>query len=254
MPNLQLETEIIYGPLFSRRLGRSLGVNILPPQRKVCSLNCIYCHYGATNEWTLAPGRLGFPSVEQVSAEVERGLWRHRFVDCLTFSGNGEPTLHPEFAAIAAAVHQLRDAISPAVKLALFSNATTAGSAPVRAGLAAFDLPILKLDAGDAATFAAVNRPCQGVSFEPLLRALHGLPNLIVQTLLVDGPASNVGAAALEAWLAVLADLRPASVQLTSSDYPVASCSTKRVSPERLRRIAALVTERTGVAAQAYWR
>ncbi len=254
MPVLRLETEIIYGPLISRRLGRSLGVNLLPIGRKVCSFNCTYCHYGATDECSLAPCPEGFPTLEQVLEGVERALRRYRYVDTLTFSGNGEPTLHPQFTEIIAEVRRLRDHISPSIKLAIFSNATTASRPSVREALAAFDTPMMKLDAGDSATLAQVNHPCTGATIEGVTGALRGLPRLIVQSVLVGGPVSNASGAAHEAWVAALADLRPAQLQIASTDYPVPSTAVHRVPPAELRRIAEDVHARTGIAAEAYWR
>jgi wyosine [tRNA(Phe)-imidazoG37] synthetase (radical SAM superfamily) len=253
MPILKLKREIVYGPLFSRRLGRSLGVNILPPERKVCSFDCVYCHSGATDEHTLTPAEEGFPTIEKVLADVEEGLRTYPYVDFLTFSGNGEPTLHPQFPTIAAEVRRLRDAISPRVKLALFSNATTAVHAPVRAALEAFDMPMMKLDAGDPGTFSRVNRPCRGVDWDAMVQALAGLPHLTVQSVLINGPVSNVRGEAYAAWRAALAALRPAHVQIYSTDYPVPEAGVRKVPPPLLKRIAAEVEEQSSVSAQAYW-
>lgn len=94
---LQLQTDIIYGPINSRRLGRSLGINLLPNDRKLCSFNCVYCHYGRTDVKTLLPEDVHFPSVEQVLDAVEEVLRTYPDVDYFTFSGNGELTLHPHF-------------------------------------------------------------------------------------------------------------------------------------------------------------
>ncbi len=252
MPIFRLENEIVYGPLLSRRLGRSLGLNILPTTRKVCSFDCVYCHYGATREKTLAPIAAGFPSADQILAAVEQGLRRYRFVDCLTFSGNGEPTLHPEFAALAAEVRRLRDRISPRVRLAIFSNSTTAGRPEVKDALSAFDDPIMKLDAGDPSTLSAVNRPCPGVTCEGLLAGLRDLPNLIIQSVLIGGRVSNSSSAPYQAWLEALATLRPAQVQVYSTHYPVPDESIRRVPHPLLREIAQEVAERLGVPATAY--
>jgi wyosine [tRNA(Phe)-imidazoG37] synthetase (radical SAM superfamily) len=254
MPVLQLERGIVYGPLFSRRLGRSLGVNVLPPDRKICSFDCVYCHYGATDERTLTPASAGFPTVERVLTGVEEGLRAYPYVDFLTFSGNGEPTLHPQFPTIVAEVCRLRDEISPGVKLALFSNGTTAGRAPVRRALAAFDAPLMKLDVGDSGTFSRINRPCRGVTWEGVVRALDGLPRLMVQSVLIGGRVSNVRDAAYEAWLDALAALQPARLQIYSTDYPVPDdAGVRQVPPPLLRRIAAQVERETGVPTLAYW-
>jgi len=252
MPILSLETEIVYGPLFSRRLGRSLGVNILPTTRKVCSFDCVYCHYGPTHEKTLTPCTTGFPALEQIISAVEQGLRRYPYVDYLTFSGNGEPTLHPQFTTVAAEVRHLRDRISPRVRLAIFSNSTTAMRPAVRDALSAFDAPIMKLDAGDCATFSMINRPCVGVTWDGLIAGLRELPKVIIQSVLIGGRLANSRDAPYQAWLEALASLRPAHVQVYSTDYPVPDESIHRVPRALLREIAQEVTQRLGVPATAY--
>jgi wyosine [tRNA(Phe)-imidazoG37] synthetase (radical SAM superfamily) len=250
---LPLETAIIYGPLFSRRLGRSLGVNLLPFDRKVCSFDCVYCHYGSTTVKTLVPSGVPFPSADTVLKTIETALRRYPHVDALTFSGNGEPTLHPHFPAIVAETRRLRDDIAPNVKLALFSNATTAHLPHIQESLHDFDLPILKLDAGDPATLARINRPAPGVTLDTILEGLKATPNLIVQSVLIDGDVSNSKGEAFEAWVAALDAIRPANVQIYSTDYPVPDADVERVLPYVLKRIAAEVTERTGLRVEAFW-
>ena len=251
------ETTIIYGPLFSRRLGRSLGVNLLPFDRKVCSFDCVYCHYGHTTVHT-AMGRdleiaATFPDMGNVLRAVETALRRYPHVDALTFSGNGEPTLHPHFPAIVAETRRLRDAIAPNVKLALFSNATTAHLSRIQESLNDFDLPILKLDAGDPATLARINRPAPGVTLDTILEGLKATPDLVVQSVLIDGVVSNIKGEAFEAWVTALDAIRPAAVQIYSTDYPVPDVGVERVPPYILKRIARKVTERTGVRVGAFW-
>ncbi|MEJ5311980.1 MAG: radical SAM protein [Anaerolineae bacterium] len=253
MSVLPLETTLTYGPLFSRRLGRSLGVNVLPFECKVCSFDCIYCHYGYTTVKTLTPSGVTFPAVDAILHAIETALRRYPHVDALTFSGNGESTLHPHFPAIVAETRRLRDALAPNVKLALFSNATTAHLPHIQASLPAFDLPILKLDAGDPTTLARINRPAAGVTLDSILTGLKATPNLIVQSVLIDGAVSNSSGEALEAWIAALDAIRPAAVQLYSTDYPVPDEGVERVPPYVLKRIAAEVAERTGLHIEAFW-
>jgi len=250
---LPLERDIIYGPLFSRRLGRSLGVNLLPTGYKLCSFDCVYCHYGRTDVKTLAPRKGDFPAVRRVLTVVEMALRKHPDVAYLTFSGNGEPTLHPHFSTIVAAVRRLRDDLSPDVRLALFSNGTTAHLPHVRESLALFDAPILKLDAGDPETLARINRPAPQVKLEDILNGLKEVPGCIIQSVLVDGKVSNIQGQAFEAWVAALAAIRPTLVQIYSTDYPVPEAGVERVLPYVLKRIAGEVEERTGLRMRAYW-
>ena len=250
---LPLEKNMVYGPLFSRRLGRSLGVNLLPTGYKLCSFDCVYCHYGRTDVKTLSPPARDFPWTKQVLRAVEAALRKPPNVDYLTFSGNGEPTLCPSFPAIATAVRRLRDDLSPEVRLAIFSNGTTAHLPHVQEALSLFDAPILKLDAGDLETLARINRPAPEVKLEDILDGLKEVPGCIIQSVLVDGEVSNVRGEAFEAWVAALAAIRPTEVQIYSTDYPVPEAGVERVLPYVLKRIAGEVEERTGLRVHAYW-
>lgn len=254
MDVLPLETAIVYGPIYSRRLGRSLGINLLPPGRKICSFDCIYCHYGHTPPAgkTLTPERTQLPTLVEVVEAVERALRHSRPFDCLTFSGNGEPTLHPGFRAIVAEVRRLRDRFKPEAQLVLLSNASTLHLESVREALALFDKPILKLDAGDPATFAAINRPLPEIVLERIIARLKDVPNLIVQAVLIEGPCTNARGAAYEAWLEALAEVRPLEVQIYSTDRPVPEATVERVPPVVLRRIAEEVRYCIGAKAVAF--
>lgn len=253
MSVLPLETGIIYGPIRSRRLGISLGVNLLPTRYKLCSFDCVYCHYGHTAVKSLSADARDLPWSREVLREVEVALRKFPHIDTITFSGNGEPTLHPAFAKIATAVRDLRDSIAPNVKLALFSNATTAHLEPIHEALALFDLPMLKLDAGDPDTLAAINRPAPEVSWEHIVGGLEQVPNLLIQSVLIDGEVTNVTEAAFEAWVDTLVKLDPARVQIYSTDYPVPENSVERVLPYALKRIAEDVKARTGLPIEALW-
>lgn len=247
---LALETEIVYGPILSRRLGLSLGVNLLPTRYKPCSFDCVYCHYGPTDVKSLNPEPRSLPRSQNILRAVEIALREHS-VDYVTFSGNGEPTLHPAFAGIVEAVARLRDKIAPQTKLALFSNSTTAHLERVRQALSLFDLPMMKLDAGDPDTLAAINRPAPEVSWEAIITGLQQVPNLVIQSVLIDGRISNIAGAPFEAWVNTLAKLGPTSVQIYSTEYPVADSGVKQVLPYELKRIAADVSQRTGLRVEA---
>jgi wyosine [tRNA(Phe)-imidazoG37] synthetase (radical SAM superfamily) len=250
MSVLALETEIVYGPILSRRLGLSLGVNLLPTRYKPCSFDCIYCHYGPTDVKSLNPEPRSLPRSQAVLRAVEIALREHS-VDYVTFSGNGEPTLHPAFAEIAAAVTRLRDEIAPQTKLALFSNSTTAHLEQIRKALSFFDRPMMKLDAGDPGTLAAINRPAPGVSWEAIIAGLQEVDNLVIQSVLIDGQISNITGAPFEAWVNALAQLNPTFVQIYSTEYPVPDSGVEQVLPYELKRIAKDVSQRTGLRVEA---
>lgn len=249
---LPLETGVIYGPLYSRRLGLSLGINLLPVEYKVCSFNCIYCHYGLTDT-NLVIQDEDFPAPETVIRAVEGGLRSSMRFDTLTFSGNGEPTLHPHFIDIVRQVRICVDRLRPGVTLSLYSNASSVGSAEIREVLRHFDNPILKLDVGDQQTFEKINRPLCDIKLVDVIAGLKKVPNLIIQSLLVGGPVSNSYPQAIENWQTALEEIRPAKVQLYSCDYPVPIDSVERVFPYILKRIAVETERRIGIVVEPYW-
>ncbi|MCD4738769.1 MAG: radical SAM protein [Anaerolineae bacterium] len=253
MKVLPLEKGIIYGPLFSRRLGRSLGINLLPTEYKTCSFDCHYCHYGYTTLKTLHPPREDFPTVTAVLTAIEQALRKEHALAYLTFSGNGEPTLHPDFPAIAAQVKELRDELAPHVKLALFSNATTLHRPEIIESLSLFDAPLLKLDAGDPQTLARIDAPVPEVTFAQIVTGLKQVSRLTIQSMLVAGALSNSDESSLNAWIATLSEIKPEQIQLYSTDYPVPDERLKRVLPYELERIAKQVEARTGIPTRAYY-
>lgn len=253
MNPLSLQDGIIYGPIRSRRLGRSLGVNVLPCDYKLCSFDCIYCHYGRTEVKSTAPSREHFPAAREVLAALERTLRNRQDFAAITFSGNGEPTLHPDFAELAAGARALRDRHAPLAKLVLLSNSSTAHRPGIREALGHFDLPVMKLDAGDARTLSRVNRPAAQVGIEEITGALRLVPNLTVQSVIVAGHLGNADDEAVERWLEALARIRPRAVQIYSSDRPVAETGVERVLPDDLQDLAGRVQARTRADAQAFW-
>lgn len=129
MATIPLQSGIIYGPVKSRRLGWSLGINISPLDYKFCSFNCVYCQYGQTKVCTFdTRGRLrDFPSLDDFGRDLEIALHKSEQIDNITFSGNGEPTLHPQFNELVSIAKQLRDTYIPRARLGIISNSSTVG-------------------------------------------------------------------------------------------------------------------------------
>jgi wyosine [tRNA(Phe)-imidazoG37] synthetase (radical SAM superfamily) len=252
---LNLQDSICYGPVSSRRLGCSLGVNLLPFDYKLCSLNCVYCQYGWTKEFTLKAGRRSadLPSAEDVSECLREFLITLEKTDLMpsyiTFSGNGEPTLHPEFERIVRATKEVRDELSPEVLVAILSNSTTVTSEAVRRGLEQCDLRIMKVDCGDADTFASYNRPFRGVKFKDVLAGLKMLSDFTAQTLFSKRNSSD---SCVEGWIEVIGDLGPSDVQIYTLDRPAPCPELEAVSRDRLEHIARRLAEVTGIRAVVY--
>lgn len=252
---LPLQKSIIYGPVNSRRYGRSLGINLMPSRFKLCSFNCVYCQYGLTSVCTtdMAPHTADMPSMKQVTAALEEKLRTPMELDLITFSGNGEPTLHPEFPRIVDEVVRLRNAHKPRAKVALLSNSTGLGSEAVRQSLAKIDLPIMKLDAGRDATFRAVNRPAGQVRFDTIVRGLKSVQNICLQSVFIDGTPANTGSEDLAAWIALVKDIQPREVHIYSIDRPTPNAAIALVSPLRLDDIADYTFLGTNVKVRAFY-
>lgn len=252
---LPLQKGIIYGPVRSRRLGLSLGINLLPTTRKVCSFNCVYCQYGITREPVsgLAPED-DLPTPEEVERALRKALSETEAPQFITFSGNGEPTLHPNFPEIAERVKRVRDLVSPSSKIALLSNSTGLLIPGVRETIEELiELPIMKLDAGEEETFRAIARPGPGLSLARILEGLHALGKpFTIQTLFVQGAVDNSRGPALDAWMARIRELVPSSVQIYSIDRPFPTRGLEIVPPERLEEIARDTNKKTGAEVKAY--
>lgn len=252
MSGIPLQAGIIYGPILSRRLGRSLGINLLGVSQKVCSFDCIYCQYGQASVVEVTRLCAGFPSIEDVLQSLEVALRKPRTIEYLTFSGNGEPTLHPDFPVIVKEVLSLRDRLHPEAKLAILSNSSRVHDVDVLSSLKLFDAPMMKLDAGDEETFRLINRPAQSVHFSEIVAGLRVLPNLMVQSLLVDGRISNVQGKAFDAWAGLLAELKPTQTHIYSIDRPTAYGGIEVVSHNKLNAIAEDLRNRHNLTVSAF--
>ena len=256
MDSIPLETDITYGPIESRRLGRSLGINILPFTLKVCSFNCLYCQYGATKyPGYTAGGYLepNLPEIELIMGDIESALKRHLDVDYITFTGNGEATVRPDFPEIVEFTVKMRDRYAKDVKTAILSNSSTVNIPSIRESLMLVDAPIMKLDAGDAKTFSILNGPVRGIDFEQIIRGLSKM-ECIIQTLFVEGEVQNSQGEALGRWVEALEKLNPVQVQIYSLDRPHADPRIGPVNPERLEEIARFSSRRTGLDIVSFYR
>jgi wyosine [tRNA(Phe)-imidazoG37] synthetase (radical SAM superfamily) len=242
---IPLQKGILYGPVLSRRLGRSLGLNILPDEIKVCSLDCGYCQYSWTGLLSMQPAHFAsfLPTREEVHGALEAELVHLKRKgtppDTITFSGNGEATLHPDFPAIAADVRDLRDAHAPKCRTAILSNATTVGHPAIRRALLLLDDPILKLDTARAGTFQALNGPAKGLGLDAIvggLRAMEG--KFVLQALFVRGSVDNSTDEEVADWVRLVSELHPRSVQVYTLDRGPADGRLRPVPAARLRAIA----------------
>lgn len=237
--------SIIYGPIKSRRLGMSLGINLLPTNQKLCSFECIYCECGFTK---LVKGA-HMPKREDVRKELEEKLQQMKAqglnLDVMTFAGNGEPTLHPDFAGVIEDTISLRDQYYPAAKVSVLSNATMIGKESVFNALLKVDNNILKIDAGVEETAKLLDQPCSpSYSVEKqveLLKKFKG--NFTLQTIFLRGVVNgkvvdNTTPEEIAAWVEVVKQIRPKDVMVYQVDRETPVPGLEKLSNEELSRLA----------------
>ncbi|MBR3846244.1 MAG: radical SAM protein [Alistipes sp.] len=247
--------EVIFGPVRSRRLGVSLGVNLLPIHAKLCSFDCIYCECGWNAE---RRGQMRFNSREEVREALAAKLMQMQaegvLPDVITFAGNGEPTLHPDFEAVIDDTIALRDRFAPSAKISVLSNATQLHRAEVVRALRRVDNNILKLDSAFDETVRRINRPQQASYSVARLVEQFGCfeGDFILQTMFLRGccegeQIDNTTPAEVAAWLDIVAKLHPRQVMVYSIDRDTPCQTLERVSREELQQIATQV-EALGIA------
>lgn len=227
----------------------------MPTVDKLCSFNCVYCHYGLTKRCTMNVEQYGseLSEFDDVVKALEETLQSPVDLDLITFSGNGEPTLYPRFAELVDAVVELRDRYRPEAKVALLSNSTGLKKDDVEESVESIDLPVFKLDAGNLRTFRALNRPARSIDYEEIVDILSKLDNIYIQTVFVGGKPSNCSEDELIEYIDKLKQIKPKEVHLYSIDRPVPNARISLVSPDRLQEIAAQISTTTGIAARAFY-
>ena len=252
---LPLQKAILYGPIESRRLGRSLGINLMPSGFKLCSFNCVYCHYGWTKKHTLDFRACyeHLPPMDDVVRAVEEAAKSKIPFDFLTFSGNGEPTLYPNFPELVERVVRIRDRHRPRARIALLSNSSGLLYEEIRGIISRIDMPVFKLDAGSKQKFKEINRPARGIHFAELLDLLASMPDIYIQTVLVQGTPSNMSKEDISLYFQQLSRIQPREAHIYSIDRPVPNAQISLVPSDRLQQIALQGQKETGVKIKAFY-
>ena len=252
----KLFESLIVGPIHSRRLGSSLGINLLPEHGKICSFDCIYCECGWNNE---RKNDTKLPT----SAEVERALEKRAKeivkegikVDSITFSGNGEPTIHPEFAKIIDITLRIRDCYMKAAKVSVLSNASMIWKDDIREALMKIDNPILKIDSTIEDYMLCINRPAESYSLSRTIENLKKFEgNFILQTMFLRGKAEHpvtkeiieidcTNSAHVQKWRELVKELKPRQIMIYSLDRDTPSDQISKVTPQEMAQIAQPLVE-----------
>ena len=248
-PNIY--NDNIIGPIHSRRLGISLGVNLLPKDAKICSFDCIYCECG----WNKDHKGGHFPDADAVMEELEAKLKEEvaegRNIDVITFAGNGEPTLHPRFAEVIDRTIALRDQYYPQAKVSVLSNATRMTDPKVHAALLKVDNNILKIDGAFDQTIHLIDQPTdKNYSVRQVVDGMKSFQGqLIVQTMFVRGmhddkEIDNTTPEEVNAWCDLMREIKPHQIMVYSLDRPTPEPNLVKVSKEEMAHfVAPLVAE-----------
>ena len=243
----------IFGPIHSRRLGVSLGINLLPADGKVCTFDCIYCECGFNADRRPS---LPMPTREEVSTALEARLkdmlQNGPAPDVLTFAGNGEPTVNPHFPEIIDDTLRLRDKYFPQAKVSVLSNATQILRPAVREALLRVDNNILKLDTVSPIYIKEVDRPTGHYDLAAIIEGLKSFDgHVIIQTMFMKGPGvDNTGEEYVGPWLEVVKAIAPQQVMIYTIDRETPDQSLRKASHEELDQIRDRVIA-TGIPCQA---
>ncbi|WP_430813348.1 radical SAM protein [Carboxylicivirga sp. RSCT41] len=238
--------EIVFGPVNSRRLGVSLGMNLLPVNRKICSFDCIYCECGLNGELGDKSGQM--PTRKEVKTALFnklQGMLKDNLKpDVITFAGNGEPTLHPEFSGVIDDTIELRDQFCPEARIAVLSNASRLHKPEVVKALLKIEDNIQKLDSGLKETILRLDQPNYPFDLNKTISQLKDFNGrLIIQTMFVAGEMNGVDVdntteADISSWLDALKEIQPEKVMIYTIERDTPYNSLKKVPLDKLKEIA----------------
>lgn len=250
--------QTIFGPVISRRLGISLGINLLPNDSKLCSFDCIYCECG----WNPEKGTIkaAFPPRGMVKRllrdKLEVMKQEGNLPDVITFAGNGEPTIHPDFASIIDDTLLVRAEFCPKARIAVLSNSTMLHKPGIAEALRKVDDNILKLDSGIPETIRVLDQPVGRFNLEQVVSHLKQFNGeQIIQTMFVRGcfkgiEIDNTTEPELAAWIALLQQIRPKSVMIYTIARDTPAKDLRKVPAAELEVIAGRVRKETGLEVQ----
>jgi len=254
-----LFNELIFGPVKSRRLGISLGINLLPTNNKYCTFNCIYCECG----WTDIKGNnIVLPKRDEIKQKLAEKLkdlqGTENEPDAITFAGNGEPTIHPDFSAIIDDTIEARNQYAPKAKISVLSNASQLHKQRVKEALTKVDKNIQKLDAGTNEMFQRINQPLGKLSLSQIVDKLLSFEGkLIIQTLFIKGTykgerIDNTTEEELSEWLEIIKKVNPEYVMIYPIDRDTPAKDLEKIPAEKMDAIAKRVNE-AGIKTEVYY-
>lgn len=236
--------NIIFGPVKSRRLGNSLGINLLPVNAKFCTFNCVYCECG----WNSKGVKIELPRLDDIVPAMEKYFSENtQPLDVITFAGNGEPTINPDFPEIVAETIRLRNKYMPNVKISVLTNASNLGNKNVVAALKSIDEPILKIDTLVQSDFELINQPTSGLSIAAIVDNIaSNFEHPIIQTMFMRGNINgtffdNTTDESLRVYFETLKRLSPSLFMIYSIARETPLSDLQKVAPNELEMIGAKI-------------
>lgn len=232
-----LREKVVFGPVRSRRLGVSLGINLLPENGKLCNFDCVYCECGLNRD---GRGDVRIPSADEVGdalrSKLEEMNARGEKADSISFTGDGEPTLNPAFPEIIDRVTELRNTLMPSAIISVFSNSTRAHDPKILAALKKVDNPIMKIDASSNALVGKINQPVGDYDLRRVVDSLKGFDgNFILQTMFVRFPGfDSLSEDNLRGWMEIVRELSPRQVMVYTIERPTPTSDIERITEEEM--------------------
>jgi len=248
----KLKSSVVYGPFPTRRKGMAIGINVLALDEKFCSFDCVYCQCGWTRDFDPALARTEhYLSLDEIKKELDLNFSRIKenaqVVDSIVLSGNGEPTLHPQFDKAVELLLEVRDRYFPEVKVQCLTAGTELHRPEVIEGLNHLDRPTFKLDAVDAKQIKIINRPLVPYSVDDLEKKLQNIDNIYLQSCFFDGRISNVGNESLSCYYEIVSRLHPIEVEIYSIHRSPPAKGLKAVDVDFLHEIARNLKEKADI-------
>jgi len=245
---------IVYGPVESRRLGRSLGINLLGDAEKICSFDCRYCDLGATRiKLNKLKRDASFPTLEEISAATTEAFRliheKGPHIDTICLSGNGEPTLHPDFPEAVKEILSARNQWLPGKPVKILTSGAMLDTRKIAEAVNRLDERIVKIDAGNEKMFKAMNAPLSRTTLAKVIAGARSLRDLAIQSLFVQGTVNNTTPPDVDDWIEVIALLKPKAVQIHGLSRPPSLSGLIRCDEDTLYTIASRLERRTQIKA-----
>lgn len=241
-----MREELVFGPIISRRLGASLGINLLPQKGKLCNFDCIYCECGWNRD---GRGDRSIATAEDLRRTLEEKLQECQEkgirIDSITFSGDGEPTLNPAFPEIIDITLELRDRFYPEAKVSVLSNSTRVFRDEVFQALKKVDNPIMKLDAPTAELAARINQPACEYDVRSIVADLKKFDgDFVLQTMFLKGNGFDSSSPeVLDGWMDIVRELRPREIMVYTLDRETPMKGLQKFTPEQMAQMVRPLTD-----------